>query len=119
MEVSLKIQYWQISPCILKFSTWERLLRILTKQTVQNLQLYKVLKSSVIKGAEMVLIRHCQHEAFEPEISQLNSPNCLVNRKSLVYKFFPYIDEYGLLRVKCRIDEAINIPFDVKFLEDV
>ncbi|XP_065354596.1 uncharacterized protein LOC135949062 [Calliphora vicina] len=124
MEVSLEIQNWQISPGILTFSTWERLrrsqmyilqfLRVLTKQSVQNLQLYKVLNTSAIKSAEMVLIRHCQHEAFHEEISQLNSPNGFVNRKSLIYKFSPYIDEYGILRVKGRIDEAVNIPFDAK-----
>ncbi|XP_075167717.1 uncharacterized protein LOC142239844 [Haematobia irritans] len=68
---------------------------------------------SELKKAEVVLCRLIQSECYEHEIKCLK--RCQpIPKSSPIYSLFPYIDEYGLLRVRGRIDEAVYMPLDAR-----
>ncbi|XP_075167679.1 uncharacterized protein LOC142239799 [Haematobia irritans] len=68
---------------------------------------------SELKEAEVVLCRLIQSECYEHEIKCLK--RCQpIPKSSPIYSLVPYIDEYGLLRVSGRIDEAVYMPHDAR-----
>lgn len=115
---------WQSSPDIKGFSKWEKLrmaqmyvLRFFTqlvKRPYNNSELCNIFHLSPIISAELILIKNCQKDVFFEELDQLQSQIKMVSRKSPIYKFSPYLDEFGVLRVRGRIDAATSISFDVK-----
>ncbi|XP_054745543.1 uncharacterized protein LOC129249903 [Anastrepha obliqua] len=56
---------------------------------------------------------NCQSEVFHEEICRLRNGE-EINRKSFLFKFSPYLDQIGLLRVKGRIDAAEGVAINVK-----
>ncbi|XP_054745753.1 uncharacterized protein LOC129250135 [Anastrepha obliqua] len=56
---------------------------------------------------------NCQSEVFHEEICRLRNGE-EINRKSFLFKFCPYLDQIGLLRVKGRIDAAEGVAINVK-----
>ncbi|XP_059062792.1 uncharacterized protein LOC131855534 [Achroia grisella] len=63
---------------------------------------------SLMKRAEILLIKKCQQDSFSVEISclQQNKP---IMRNSRLLKLSPYLDETGVLRVGGRIDRVAGV----------
>ncbi|XP_067619637.1 uncharacterized protein [Eurosta solidaginis] len=102
-----------------RFSKWEKMrnaqsyvfmfLQKVTKRT--NLSKLATLpKINDIAGVECFIIRCCQEEVFAEEIHLLRKGKAVLKTSS-IFKDSPYLDEYGLLRVKGRIDAVQHVPF--------
>lgn len=112
-----------IMPKAERFSKWEKFrsaqryvlcfLQRLMRQPAQSKHLQLAISCPTIEGAENLVIRNCQREAFGEEINCLKRGSC-VSRKSHIFKCSPYLDNAGLLRVKGRIDAAEGVQFDTK-----
>ncbi|XP_064554384.1 uncharacterized protein LOC135439572 [Drosophila montana] len=96
--------------CVLDF------LRIVTKKTKLDgrLELQKMLLLKRSKDMDVIFIRICQEEEFYSEITSLKSGRRLNDRKSLLFKLSPYIDDSGILRIKGRIDNIEGVEVCVK-----
>ncbi|XP_064542272.1 uncharacterized protein LOC135431215 [Drosophila montana] len=96
--------------CVLDF------LRIVTKKTKLDgrLELQKMLLLKRSKEMDVIFIRICQEEEFYSEITSLKSGHRLTDRKSLLFKLSPYIDDSGILRIKGRIDNIEGVEVCVK-----
>ncbi|XP_064554834.1 uncharacterized protein LOC135439898 [Drosophila montana] len=96
--------------CVLDF------LRIVTKKTKLDgrLELQKMLLLKHSKEMDVIFIRTCQEEEFYSEITSLKSGRRLTDRKSLLFKLSPYIDDSGILRIKGRIDNIEGVEVCVK-----
>ncbi|XP_053953165.1 uncharacterized protein LOC128859969 [Anastrepha ludens] len=110
-----------ISPDVRRFSTWERLLS--TQQIVLRFlrrilkftprSLLKLFELRDIEAAEQILIAVSQENAFSEEVKSLQHGQN-IQRQSAIYKWSPYLDEVGILRVKGRIDFLEGVAVDVK-----
>ncbi|XP_053968556.1 uncharacterized protein LOC128869987 [Anastrepha ludens] len=113
----------EITPDVKRFSTWEKLrsahrfvlrfLRLVTKGKPRSQFLQKLLNPDNIETAELAIMLNCQSEVFHEEICRLRNGE-EINRKSFLFKFSPYLDQIGLLRVKGRIDAAEGVAINVK-----
>ncbi|XP_054745916.1 uncharacterized protein LOC129250308 [Anastrepha obliqua] len=113
----------EITPDVKRFSTWEKLrsahrfvlrfLRLVTKGKPRSQFLQKLLNPDNIETAELAIMLNCQSEMFHEEICRLRNGE-EINRKSFLFKFSPYLDQIGLLRVKGRIDAAEGVAINVK-----
>ncbi|XP_049308667.1 uncharacterized protein LOC125777625 [Bactrocera dorsalis] len=105
-----------------RFSKWEKLravqmcvlrfLRLTMKNTARNPVTQTIISDSTCKSAELLLFRKCQEECYGAEFDQIKKG--AVSRKGSIYKFSPFIDKLGLLRVKSRIEEARGVTTDLK-----
>ncbi|XP_054745895.1 uncharacterized protein LOC129250285 [Anastrepha obliqua] len=113
----------EITPDVKRFTTWEKLrsahrfvlrfLRLVTKGKPRSQFLQKLLNPDNIETAELAIMLNCQSEMFHEEICRLRNGE-EINRKSFLFKFSPYLDQIGLLRVKGRIDVAEAVAINVK-----
>ena len=62
-----------------------------------------------LKNAEIVIMRVLQQSSFPKEIHDLKK-NKYVDKKSRLHNFNPFIDDYGLIRVGGRLENA-NISY--------
>ncbi|XP_075170482.1 uncharacterized protein LOC142242847 [Haematobia irritans] len=106
-----------------RFSTWERMhrsqkvvfefLNKISRGKIDNGDLRKYLETPLYEAAELILIRTCQEEVYFNEIQELKHNSSLSNKSDL-YKCSPYLDQFGLLRIKGRIDAAKDVPICAK-----
>ncbi|XP_074036589.1 uncharacterized protein [Leptinotarsa decemlineata] len=78
-----------------------------------------ILNSEELKQAENTLIRIVQKEFYHEEIKTLKNSSTTklqptVKSTSKIYKLSPYLDEYGILRVRGRIDVSNRIEVNAK-----
>lgn len=73
---------------------------------------YGPLTDEELLRAEENLFRRAQFDFFEPEIEKMRVEP--LEKSDQLYRFSPYIDENGIVRVKGRIDAAVNIADDLK-----
>lgn len=80
------------------------------------------LKQDEYEKAEIVLWKLSQSDAFQSEIEilqhNLKSPMedwLKIDKKSVLYKLAPFLDEYQVLRVDGRLSEAEVIQYDARF----
>ena len=66
----------------------------------------------LLEEAERYWIKQAQKEAFKEEIRDLRKGEC-VSRKSPLRKYFPYLDQFGVLRVGGRLCRT-DLQEDVK-----
>ncbi|XP_058444670.1 uncharacterized protein LOC131426176 [Malaya genurostris] len=115
-----------------RFSRWERLIRTLAyvhrfvenirnKQSGEPLELGAVQQKELIY-AEQKLWMQAQVESFQNEIAVLwktrGSPDAFhptVAKSSTIFKRWPFIDQYGTLRMRGRIEAASWATFDAKY----
>lgn len=71
--------------------------------------------------SEKIIFRQAQYEEFTEEIiilmrNQELSPTkqLVIKASSTIYKCSPYLDDYGVMRIRGRIDMAHGIPYDTK-----
>ena len=57
------------------------------------------------KNAEIVIMRGFQQSSFSKEIHDLNE-NKYVDKRSQLYNLDPFVDDYGLIRVAGRLENA-------------
>lgn len=73
------------------------------------------LLSDEITRAEMMLYKKSQWNAYEDEIRDLyQHPEKSLQKSSNIYKYVPYLDKNGVLRMKGRIDNAVCVNENVK-----
>ncbi|XP_017490185.1 PREDICTED: uncharacterized protein LOC108378397, partial [Rhagoletis zephyria] len=111
------------SPDPQRFSKWENLrraqgcvlkfLRRITRNGNRSAKFIKLVRTTDIKDIEHVIIRNCQESTYGEEIIRLARGDA-VSRRSAIYKFSPYLDETGLLRVKGRIDAVKDVVYDIR-----
>ncbi|XP_070067195.1 uncharacterized protein [Drosophila virilis] len=91
--------------CVLDF------LRNITKKVRLDggLDLQKTLLLKRSNEIDVIFIRFCQEDEFYGEITCLRSGRRLTDRKSLLFKCFPYVDDSGILRIKGRIDNIEGV----------
>ncbi|XP_070067180.1 uncharacterized protein [Drosophila virilis] len=96
--------------CVLDF------LRNITKKVRLDggLDLQKTLLLKRSNEMDVIFIRTCQEEKFYSEITCLRSGRRLTDRKSLLFKCSPYVDDSGILRIKGRIDNIEGVEVCVK-----
>uniref|UniRef100_A0A2H1VMV3 SFRICE_041469 n=1 Tax=Spodoptera frugiperda TaxID=7108 RepID=A0A2H1VMV3_SPOFR len=118
-RVSLVVteQYSPAVPEPERFSSWLRLL----KSTCTVLLFIDKCKkrTSAIDGdmmrrAERLLIMHSQRQTFAEDLENLKQKKPL-DRKSKLLTLTPVIDEYGVLRVGSRIEQAPGISPETKY----
>ena len=110
-------------PDLTRFSKWEKLLR---SQIVVIKFLFKFLtpgkaseefkpflSNSLMESAEYFLYKICQADAFAEDINHLKCGNSMTKRSTL-FKLSPYLDNFGLLRIRGRIDAAEDAPRNMK-----
>ncbi|XP_017485823.1 PREDICTED: uncharacterized protein LOC108374345 [Rhagoletis zephyria] len=112
-----------ISPDPMRFSKWEKLrgaqryvlkfLRILWQKCKRPAKVVTLVEKSDMRSIEHVVIRNCQEEAYGEEIKQLHRGEP-ISRKSGIYTYSPYLDNFGMLRVKGRIDELRIADYDTR-----
>ncbi|XP_070067090.1 uncharacterized protein [Drosophila virilis] len=78
-----------------------------------GLDLQKTLLLKRSNEMDVIFIRICQEEEFYSEITCLRSGRRLTNRKSLLFKCSPYVDDSGILRIG-RIDNIEGVKVCVK-----
>ncbi|XP_017467064.1 PREDICTED: uncharacterized protein LOC108359640 [Rhagoletis zephyria] len=110
-----------ISPEVQRFSSWEKLRctqqfvlrfpRLVLKVTPQSL--LKLFDLRDFEAAELVIIAVGQEAAFSGEIKSLKNGQG-IQRQSSIFKWSPYLDDIGLLRVKGIIDFANGVAVSVK-----
>ncbi|XP_070067244.1 uncharacterized protein [Drosophila virilis] len=74
-----------------------------------GLDLQKTLLLKRSYEMDVIFIRICQEEEFYSEITCLRSWRRLTDRKSLLFKCSPYVDDSGILRIKGRIDNIEGV----------
>ncbi|XP_070067139.1 uncharacterized protein [Drosophila virilis] len=79
-----------------------------------GLDLQKTLLLKRSNEMDVIFIRICQEEEFNSEITCLRSGRRLTDRKSLLFKCSPYVDDSGILRIKGRIDNIEGVEVCVK-----
>lgn len=96
------IQVLEPNPVFMRFSSYGRMLRVLTQ-----LESHKNIKLSVdqLHQTEMRLIKIVQFESFGAEIMSLQKGQP-IHCKSAILNLDPYLDQYGILRVGGRIKRA-------------
>ena len=82
-----------------------------------------VVSAEDLQKAEQRIIKAIQHEAFTKEVELLRSAQHRHERKdrarkgmtrsSSIYRLDPFLDEYGILRVGGRIEQA-DLPYEMK-----
>lgn len=112
-----------------RFSNWSRMVnaqalstRYLNKLVakVRGQSINGPLKSEELKEAEYTLYKLAQFDCFNEELSTLANPKenfgpkAYVKKSSSIYKYSPYLEKDGLLRVQGRIDKVNQIKFDTK-----
>ena len=76
-------------------------------------ELQPFLNNFLPQTAEYLLYKICQSDVFSDDINQLKSTKTLTKKSSL-YKLSPYLDNFGLLRIRGRIDAAEMAPANMK-----
>ncbi|KAJ6634840.1 hypothetical protein Bhyg_13420, partial [Pseudolycoriella hygida] len=75
---------------------------------------------SELQAGENMLYRMAQWDVFAPDIHQLqldshpNGRRPSVEKSSSLYRYSPYLDHAGVLRMRGRIDAASNVSIDQK-----
>lgn len=132
----LRVNIHKVSPSILppftspsdKFSSWKEFVRAqIYLERAKHKFLRKVGKSSSTlggpartngpitlaeeKASENQLFKRAQWDAFQEEVEVLTENlNSRVDKSSSIYKHSPWLDEFGVLRVRGRIDKASCVP---------
>ena len=116
-------QFAAICPEPTRFSKWENLRRTLQfvlkflKLTGHNAFKSEALKTLMnadhLARIEDILVRVSQEESFGEELSCLQN-STQISRKSEIFKCTPYVDEFGVLRVRGRIDAMLDVTMDQK-----
>ncbi|XP_070067011.1 uncharacterized protein [Drosophila virilis] len=101
-----------ILPDLQRFSKLEKLRAKVRLDGGLDLQKTLLLKRR--NEMDVILIRICQEEEFYGEITRLRSGRRLTDRKSLLFKWSPYVDDLGILRIKGRIDNKQGVEVCVK-----
>ena len=108
--------FWQIVPDFLRFSKWERLrgcqrfvLKFCKLITKLNPKLNNTIRTYILRNdiqvAEYFLFMACQEESFGEEMETIRNKGH-VKSSSCLYKLSPFLDEFGVLRIRGRIDLA-------------
>lgn len=71
------------------------------------------LSNKRLNDANDLWIRYTQHSNYAKEIKQIES-GIQVDKSSQLVRLCPFIDTYGILRVRGRIANA-NVPYDSRF----
>ncbi|XP_017468479.1 PREDICTED: uncharacterized protein LOC108360625 [Rhagoletis zephyria] len=93
--------------CVLNF------LRNISKKPFEVL-LRKIIQLKGDVEMNVVLIHIGQEECFFDEINCLQTGRRLSDRKSILFKCSPYLDDYGVLRIRGRVDAIEGVEVDVK-----
>lgn len=73
------------------------------------------LTSTELTASEAYLYRSSQREVFGAEMAVLQrDPPGIIDRKSSVYRYSPYLDEQGVMRMYGRIDVIEGVAIGVK-----
>lgn len=112
-----------IVPDPTRFSKWEifrnaqwnvlKFLRLIRKKPFTTKHSEALINISDVDSVENVIMRKCQEEVYSDEIKLLQSGKA-VSRTSEIYKCSPYMDEFGVLRMKGRIDAIDGVAISVK-----
>lgn len=111
-----------------RFSKWSRLLRTVAYVkrfcnnliarlygTLDKIQTADDLSSNELLEAEREIYRIVQSSHYFTELRDLQKNHqTTVSRDSKIYKLSPYVDEFGIIRAKGRIDAATCVPFETK-----
>lgn len=101
-------------PCR-EYSSYEKALRSyrVIAQWTKSKNINKFVDISVEELALIYLIKTTQAEHFADEIQSLNA-NQQINRFSLLRNYSCFIDDHGILRLRTRLEKAINLTQDQK-----
>lgn len=123
---SIKIPQSQILPT--RFSKWSRLWRaqayvlkaknIFTRK-IQRRELNYDLSSIELRQAENILFKLAQYDDFTEEVAILQRnkdsiEKISISKSSSIFKWSPYLDESGVMRVYGRTDNVVGVKFDTK-----
>lgn len=108
-----------------RFSKWSKVIRsiayatrfghILKARIGKKRYLLGDLTSDELLKAEQATIRIVQAEHYANELNDLLvKKSVTVSRDSSIYKLSPYMDEFGIIRARGRIDAATCVPFETK-----
>ena len=95
-------------------SKWYRMKRIVA--TMLSWRLKSSINVELLRKAEYAIIRMVQLRAFREEIKLLGDSNRShrqLKKKSSLIKLSPFIDQFGILRVGGRIQNA-DVPYEIK-----
>ncbi|XP_047988174.1 uncharacterized protein LOC125227843 [Leguminivora glycinivorella] len=98
-----------------RFSSWLRLLRS-THAVLKFIKGCRKLtdnNNETMEEAERLLIRQSQAQSFSDEIKILKEGK-YIEKNSKLLTLSPYLDEYGVLRVGGRIDDAADVSPETK-----
>ncbi|XP_062537923.1 uncharacterized protein LOC134206241 [Armigeres subalbatus] len=109
-----------------RFGRWERIQRTLgyVHRFVDNVQRRQqgvplelgILTQTELAAAERSLWKQAQHDYYLREVEDLSEKNCTtVSKSSNIYKLCPFLDKYGVLRMRGRLDLALYVPYEAKF----
>lgn len=107
------------------FSTWKRLLRVVAYVIRFAANIHLKIKGQLITvgpltqkeycAAERFLYRQLQQQTYPEEVKLLSdSKRPLLPKASSLYKLSPVVDEYGVLRMRGRIDACEYVPDSCK-----
>lgn len=120
-------------PCVgwERFSKWNRLLRTIAyvirfsaiiRSRIKNQPSPEgPLTQEELQRAEFAIYRELQLESYAAEMAILNDPNVgpqgnrrLLDKSSPLYRLSPYVDEYGVLRIRGRISACQFVTEETK-----
>ncbi|XP_062557202.1 uncharacterized protein LOC134222066 [Armigeres subalbatus] len=105
-----------------RFSNWNRLLRAMAyvhravavwKNSPGERRSLNVPSQGAFAKAEVSLWRLAQAQVYKEEFHMLSEKRSIPKGSSL-RTLLPFVDEYGVIRVGGRIDNAPNIPYETK-----
>ena len=106
-------------PDVRRFSSFQRLIRTTAwvVRFVNNLKptsrsIYGELSPEELQRAERLWWRRAQADSFPTEEAEVRSDKC-VSKSSRLYQLSPYLDEFGILRIKGRTTAAPAVSGDV------
>lgn len=116
-----------VIPFVAKYSSWNKLLRMTQmllrwkwKVQIKKAKKIKMDNESILKWestkfqesyAEMMIIKKAQWDCYAKEIKELNKGN-KVSQKSKLFKYSPFLDERGVLRITTRLSSSNNYSRD-------
>lgn len=116
-------KFFSIAADSTRFSRWEKLrrcqmvifkfLRKMISPEKTCAEYRPFLEDAELEAAEFIIFKTCQEDTYGSDIIQLKN-NSHLSRKSALYKLSPYLDKFGLLRIKGRIDAVDGVVTEVK-----
>ncbi|XP_062705798.1 uncharacterized protein LOC134287620 [Aedes albopictus] len=111
---------------VARFSRWERLQRTLgfVHRFIDNIRRRQrgvplelgILTQAELAVAERSLWKQAQYEYYHQEVEDLcTKSGPTVSKSSNIYKLCPFLDKYGILRMRGRLDLAPYVPYEAKF----